>query len=195
MQLELVPGRECGSCNVCCDQPLINAPEIRKLPGVLCSHWATGVGCSIYATRPGVCRGHLCGWRTLADFDDSWRPDLSKIYIQVNGVAHPEFRDQVPDAPVHVKITILGELEAGKLKELAAFCASLVRGGIPAFVTLAAPAGFVRRDFPLNTVLRRFVSADEATFLETFKMALVAAGQTPLTKIVFGTTDQPASAA
>ena len=182
MQLELVPGRECGSCNVCCHQPLINAPGIQKPPGVLCSHWARDVGCTIYAERPGVCRGHLCGWRTLGRFDESWRPDLSQIYIQVNAVAHPDFRDQVP---VHIKIMVLGELELEKLKELAGFCASLVGDGIPAFLTLSAAPGSVRRDFPLNAALQRFVAADEVTFLGAFKMAIAAAGQMPVTEIVF----------
>ena len=54
--------RECGPCQACCRDLKIDAPDLKKKAGVLCGHYS-GSGCGIYAQRPAVCQGFLCGWR------------------------------------------------------------------------------------------------------------------------------------
>ena len=53
---ELVPGRECGECTLCCIKPTIDCPELKKLSGVRCENLAKTGGCSIYDKRPQTCR-------------------------------------------------------------------------------------------------------------------------------------------
>ena len=82
--LELVPGRQCGDCTVCCTVMAIDKPDIQKEAGVTCRHCVGG--CTIHETRPSLCREYYCGWRQLPILDDSWRPDLSGVYVEVEPV-------------------------------------------------------------------------------------------------------------
>ena len=54
----LVPGRECGTCMLCCKVMAIDA--LGKPPGVWCRHIKRGVGCDIYEQRPSECRTFYC---------------------------------------------------------------------------------------------------------------------------------------
>jgi hypothetical protein len=78
----LVPGRECGSCNICCIVPAIDKPEIQKASGSVCRN-CTEAGCGIYESRPDVCRDYYCGWRRLELIDADWRPDKSGIFVEL----------------------------------------------------------------------------------------------------------------
>ena len=60
MVSDLVAGRECGECKLCCIVPVIDEAEMQKQPGVTCRHCAKG-DCDIYDSRPGVCRKYFCG--------------------------------------------------------------------------------------------------------------------------------------
>jgi len=84
---DLVPGRECGGCTVCCTALLVDTPEIQKAPGVTCKYCKNG--CTIYETRYPVCRDFHCAWRKLDILDDSWRPDRSQVFTQFE-------RDNIP---------------------------------------------------------------------------------------------------
>ena len=79
MSAQLVPGRECGSCMLCCK--LFDIKELAKPPGVWCGHAKPGRGCGIYGDRPGVCSGFYCGWRTDANLGPEWRPEKAKFFI------------------------------------------------------------------------------------------------------------------
>jgi hypothetical protein len=89
---DLVPGRECGDCQVCCIMPSIDKPEIQKVSGAPCRHSLKG-GCGIYESRPDVCRVFFCGWRRLAGVPDGWRPDTSGVFalVEVNELPQFEF--------------------------------------------------------------------------------------------------------
>jgi hypothetical protein len=78
---DLVPGRQCGECKVCCIVPPIDEPEMQKQPNALCRH-RSQCGCDIYENRPAPCRTYFCGWRRLAFLDDDWRPDRSGVLIE-----------------------------------------------------------------------------------------------------------------
>jgi len=189
MDLKVVPDRECGACNVCCDLPSISSRRLRKLPGVLCEHWALGVGCSIYHKRPKICREHLCGWRLLDGLDESWRPDLSRIYIRFNPGPAPDYAEQMPQACLHAVFGLLGELDDERVAELATVCATLIGQNIPVFLMVACPPGHARRMFPLNAVLQRFLTADKAVLAGAMKMAICGAAQMPLVKVHINETD------
>jgi len=78
---KLVEGRECGACTSCCIHLLINSKEFVKLPGVVCPNCEKG--CRIYETRPSLCRDYYCGWRTMPELPDSWRPDKIGVIVNV----------------------------------------------------------------------------------------------------------------
>ena len=139
MLLEPVPGRECGDCNVCCRLHTIIDPALKKPPGVMCQHWAAGIGCSIYESRPGPCRGHHCGWRRIEQFDDFWRPDRINIYAEVKVEPNERFRHVLPDAPFALKFTILGSLDGERLGRLITTASSLIANDVPVILAVAAP--------------------------------------------------------
>jgi hypothetical protein len=77
----LVPGRACANCTVCCTIPTIDKPELQKRAGATCRHCSKG--CEIYETRPSVCRTFFCGWRQLEIFGEDWRPDKCGAYAEL----------------------------------------------------------------------------------------------------------------
>lgn len=84
----LIEGRECGTCTICCQDLLIDTPELKKVPGELCALCHVGEGCSLYASRPATCRSWHCGWR-LMPLGEEWRADLSQILIIPTGTTTP----------------------------------------------------------------------------------------------------------
>ncbi|MDG2307543.1 MAG: hypothetical protein P8R42_23395 [Candidatus Binatia bacterium] len=66
-------GRSCGSCDLCCT--VLRVDELEKPARVSCEKLrADGDGCSIYATRPSICRTYKCAW-LLGSLGDDDRPD------------------------------------------------------------------------------------------------------------------------
>jgi len=89
--------RACGPCASCCTA--IPIDEFDKPAGVPCTHLIEGM-CSIYATRPEVCRKFYCLW-SYGRLEGSARPDRTGVVAYA--VAEPD------GAPVlHVR-----EVEAG----------------------------------------------------------------------------------
>jgi hypothetical protein len=82
----VVPGRECGSCMMCCKVPDI--PQFNKASGVWCPHARIGKGCGIYDTRPASCRTFYCLWMLDASFGPAWKPERAKfvVYLQENNI-------------------------------------------------------------------------------------------------------------
>lgn len=73
----LVPGRECGTCTMCCEVLRIEAlakPELTP-----CTHQQGG--CSIYPVRPSACREFFCGWRALPFVGTHWYPPDSGMMV------------------------------------------------------------------------------------------------------------------
>jgi hypothetical protein len=73
----------CGTCSLCCK--LYEVPEIAKPFDTWCRHCKPGKGgCSIYTSRPAVCRNFQClwlqGWFGNGDrLDEMWKPSRSKM--------------------------------------------------------------------------------------------------------------------
>ena len=76
---QLVPGRSCNDCTLCCKLLLVEVLE--KPRAVWCPHCDQKRGCKIYADRPEPCQSFYCGYRRIADLDDRWKPAKAKFLI------------------------------------------------------------------------------------------------------------------
>jgi hypothetical protein len=81
----LVPGRECGTCTMCCK--VFRIAELDKAEGRWCRHVVQGRGCGIHATRPGVCRTFYCHYLRNPHLGPEWKPEQAKfvLYIEMEG--------------------------------------------------------------------------------------------------------------
>ncbi len=79
----LLPDRECGECMVCCEYMPISTKGLIKAAQTLCPHVIVNRGCSIYDTRPNVCRTWHCLWRRDAAMPDELRPDKSGMIFSL----------------------------------------------------------------------------------------------------------------
>jgi hypothetical protein len=145
--MTLIAGRECGDCTVCCVAPTINKPEIQKLSGARCRH-ATCAGCSIYETRPPVCRSYYCAWRTVDIFNDDWRPDKSGVlaYVETEGIS------DCFDLSTGIGLMLVGNpLKTVRQKWFQEFVVTGVMNSVPLFLSLPGPRGFQAATVSLNT--------------------------------------------
>jgi hypothetical protein len=71
--------KPCGGCSLCCK--LMGVEAIAKPADIWCRHFAKGVGCAIYAERPGACRAFQCLWSLTDGLGEEWRPDRSKLVL------------------------------------------------------------------------------------------------------------------
>jgi len=76
---QVVPGRNCDGCALCC--MVLSIDEIDKPQGKWCPHCSTRSSCDIYPDRPKQCRDFYCGYLTIPDLDDRWKPSRSKIIL------------------------------------------------------------------------------------------------------------------
>jgi Fe-S-cluster containining protein len=75
-----IPGKSCGSCTMCCKVLVID--HFEKDAGVLCQHCAHKSGCTIYETRPDVCRDYECDWKLERAIGPLLRPDRTNVILQ-----------------------------------------------------------------------------------------------------------------
>lgn len=71
--------RTCGTCTLCCK--LLHIESLGKPQGKWCERCAVGTGCRTYDVRPTECRHFYCGYLTVRELDESWRPSLSKLVV------------------------------------------------------------------------------------------------------------------
>ena len=130
----LVPGRQCGDCTVCCTVMAIDKPEIQKEAGVTCRHCVGG--CTIYDTRPPLCRDYYCGWRQLPILDESWRPDRSGVYVEVEPV----------EGTTGLSLVLVGNpLKTVRQTWFIDFIAIGVKGQVPLSLGILGPEGIPGR--------------------------------------------------
>jgi Fe-S-cluster containining protein len=94
----LVPDRQCGDCMVCCEYMPISTQGLIKPGQTLCPHVIVNRGCSIYDTRPNVCRTWHCLWRRDATMPDELRPDKSGVIFSL--IVHDEERSLFEQAHI-----------------------------------------------------------------------------------------------
>jgi hypothetical protein len=140
LDVELVPGRGCGECTVCCTALAIDKPEIQKDAGVTCRHCRAG--CTIYATRPALCRDFYCGWRQLPILDDSRRPDRSGVFVELEPIG-----DQTG-----LSLVLVGNpLKTVRQNWFIDFVSVGVRGDVPLSLAIPGPKGHQGASLLLNT--------------------------------------------
>lgn len=81
--VELVPGRSCQDCTLCCK--LLRIDELAKPRHEWCAHCAIGKGCNIYEERPAPCRAFYCGWLINDWLGAHWQPARSRMMITAEG--------------------------------------------------------------------------------------------------------------
>ena len=94
-----IPGRECGSCSMCCK--VYNIPEINKPAGKWCTHCKPGKGCVIHDALPNQCAEFNCLWRTQETIGPAWKPDQAKMVLTaspVNGYINVQVDAAAPSA-------------------------------------------------------------------------------------------------
>jgi len=170
--VELVDGRACGDCTVCCVVTQIDTKEFQKLPGVRCRHLCAAGGCSIYETRPPICRTYHCGWRYLAFLGDNWRPDRSGVLLAFT----PE--NELPAGyATGVTFILAGRPPNGLTRALYHYVASLIADGVHVMLAVPGPPGFYPAVTVLNDRLREAARIGNHAAIEVaFADALALSG-------------------
>jgi hypothetical protein len=108
----------------------IDKPEIQKEAGVTCRHCKGG--CAIYETRPSLCRDYHCGWRQLPILDESWRPDRSGVFVELEPM----------EGRTGLSLVLVGNpLKTLRQSWFIEFVAAGVRGDIPLALGIPGPRG------------------------------------------------------
>lgn len=102
--------RRCGECSLCC--VVLRVDELAKLGGTPCPELGPpGSGCSIHASRPGICRRYRCLW-LRGWFEDDDRPDRLGALLDYDPAGgHPRLAIREARAGVFE--------ESARLKEIA----------------------------------------------------------------------------
>ena len=159
---DLVPGRTCGGCSVCCEFFAIDTVELQKAQDVLCPHCIRPAGCGVYDSRPTICREWHCGWRQLSTLDWRWRPDRSGVLVEALNVG---------PSLTGVRFTIVGGPEVIGWPPLVEYAADLVAAGVLVFLSARGKLGHV-----LGTMrLDRLMSAAQSRDTQRIRRELAAA--------------------
>jgi hypothetical protein len=75
----LVPGRSCGTCNLCCK--VYSIKELSKPAGRWCVHCVRGTGCGIHPDRPRSCSDFFCSWLVDPNLGPEWKPEVSRFVL------------------------------------------------------------------------------------------------------------------
>jgi hypothetical protein len=78
-QADIVQGRNCDSCALCCK--LLSVAELDKEPLDWCPHCTSRTNCSIYAARPTECRQFFCQYLLDERLGPHWKPTRSKMVV------------------------------------------------------------------------------------------------------------------
>jgi Fe-S-cluster containining protein len=86
--------RSCGECTACCTGRLIgNAYGNSFNPSRKCV-FLVQEKCSIYSTRPDLCRKYQCSWSEHL-FDESMRPDKCGVIVTTKSINGKQFLEVV----------------------------------------------------------------------------------------------------
>lgn len=158
--MELVKGRECGECTVCCTALFIDSPEFQKLPGVRCPHLCESK-CSVYATRPDTCRTYYCGWRYLAFLSNDWRPDKSGVLLAFTP------RAELPAGyESGVSFILVSRAPRGLNRSLYHYAGALVADGVHVQLAVPGPPGHYPAVIVLNEELKDAPSKHDPARIE-----------------------------
>jgi hypothetical protein len=100
------PVRECGTCSQCCT--LLEVTDVGKSANEWCKHCDAGKGCTIYDSRPQMCRSFSCAW-LQGHLDDEWFPEKAGMVLHfsqdaVNVQVDPSNPDRWRQEPYFSKL-------------------------------------------------------------------------------------------
>lgn len=163
----LVPGRDCGTCNVCCVALTIDEPALQKPQGYRCRNARPDNSCAIYETRPDTCRTFFCGWRQLKWVRETLRPDVSGVLVKMHG----ERSAKSGTERLGIAVTLLTNASL-KAEGLAETVAAAVAADLPVYLHVPGPPGYTAGQARINEVLADAVAArDKAGILRILRQA------------------------
>ena len=170
-EMQLVAGRNCGTCNVCCVALTINEPPLlQKVPGIRCKNLQPDHLCAIYDTRPDTCRSFFCGFRYLRWVKDTLRPDVSDVLVRM--------QQEQPGSPYASEIGVVFMLlspAALKAVGLLESIAAGVMGDVAVYLSIPGPPGQTASIALVNDVLRHVViTRDRPGMLKLLRQAYAA---------------------
>ncbi len=170
-EMQLVPGRSCGTCNVCCVALTINEPPLlQKVQGIRCKNLQADHLCAIYDTRPDTCRTFFCGFRYLKWVKDTLRPDMSDVLVRM--------QQEKPGSAYTAKIGVVFMLlspAALKAEGLLESIAAGVMGDVAVYLSIPGPPGQTASIALVNDVLRHAViTRDKPGMLKLLRQAYAA---------------------
>jgi len=95
--LDVVPGRNCNGCTMCCK--MLSVAELDKPPLSWCTLCDAKTGCTAYAQRPAECRDFYCGYLLDAALDERWKPANAKLIVTFEDHANEILIHVDPDRP------------------------------------------------------------------------------------------------
>jgi hypothetical protein len=163
----LVLGRNCGSCTACCTVKAIAAPGLIKAPGITCGH-CDKTGCTVYESRPSVCRDYFCGYIATDWLSDRQRPDRSGVMIDLD--AEPAHEGYERAVTVHV-FKEAARVLASPFPEL---IGALIDGGQAVFLSRPGPPGSMNALMLLNPNLAAAADAGDVAGIHAGLSAALA---------------------
>lgn len=182
----LLPGRECGECNVCCVVLTIDDAELRKPQGYRCRNTLPDKSCAIYERRPNTCRDFNCGWRLLKWVREGLRPDKSGVLVRLQ---YERGRDGGPPR-LGVIISLLTNASL-RAEGLAETVAAAVAAKVPLHLHIPGPPGYTGGHARINEALEDAVAIkDKAAVLEILRRARAKGRHGDHRPIVLGKKDK-----
>jgi hypothetical protein len=172
--VELVEGRKCGECTVCCTTLHIKTKEFEKPPGIRCPHLCAEGGCSIYATRYEACRTYHCGWRYLEFLSDSWRPDKSGVLL-----AFTPKSELPPGYETGVSFILVARPPGSFTRALYHYVGHLIADGVHVMLAVPGPPGEYPSVAFLNDELRDAASKHDHGRIEAVFAEALALHESP----------------
>lgn len=186
---ELIAGRSCGTCNVCCVALTIDDPALQKVQGYRCRNARPDNGCAIYDARPQTCRTFFCGWRQLKWVQETLRPDRSGVLVRL----HNEVSAADGTRRLGIIVTLLNSA-AIKAEGLAETVAAAVAAHAPVYLHIPGPPGHTSGQARINDVLEGPVLArDKAAVLDVLRLARRQGRAGPRDRIVLRPHDTRAT--
>lgn len=149
----LIPGRDCGECNVCCVSLTIDDAELQKPQGYRCRNTQPDKSCGIYERRPNTCREFNCGWRMLKWVRQELRPDRSGVLVRLQ---YERGRDGNPPR-LGVIISLLTNASV-RAEGLAETVAAAVAAKVPVHLHVPGPPGYTGGHARINDALEDAVA-------------------------------------
>jgi hypothetical protein len=168
--MDLVAGRHCGQCSVCCVVLNIDSKEFQKFPGLPCTYLRQGKGCAIHDTVFPTCRHYYCAWRHLAAFGEDWRPDKSGVLIDFQT---DELPDAYPKRP-GIRFMIVGPVETMFRRSFLEAVRSLLAAEVPVVLAVPGPPKHFPAKVFLNDLLTGPVRAGDFARIEAVFRELAA---------------------